>query len=74
MTQIKNQEQVNDKAGKVLQLSEEIRTDKIARRTIMRAYTEEIKRKEAELESILSDQPSNAELVKKDIHELSVIK
>lgn len=68
-----NKEQ-NNKAEKVLQLSEEVRSTKIKRRTLMKAYTEEIKRLESELESILTDQPSNEELIQKDIHDLEVVK
>lgn len=67
-------EQTNNKADKVLQLAEEIRSTKIKRKTLMKAYTEEIKRLEAEQESILTDQPSNEELISKDIHDLEVIK
>lgn len=63
----------NNKAQKVLQISEEIRETKIKRKTLMRAYTEEIKRLDAELESILTDAPSNEELLQKDIHDLSVV-
>lgn len=63
----------NNKAEKVLQLNEEIRATKIKRKTLMRAYTEEIKRLDSELESILADEPTNVELLQKDIHDLSVV-
>ena len=73
---MKNNKEVNqqEKAVKVLELSEGIRETKIKRKTLMRAYTEEIKRQEAELEAVLTDEPTSEELIQKDIHDLEVVK
>lgn len=71
---MKNDPNNNEKAQKILLLAEDIRSTKIKRKTLMRAYTEEIKRLEAEQESILTDSPSNEDLLQKDIHDLEAVK
>ena len=67
------QEPNTSKAEKVLQLSEELRNTKLKRKTLMRAYTEEINRISEELEAVLSGEPTNEELLQKEVDGLEII-
>lgn len=76
LNETKKAESPNNKAQKVLELNEEIRAIKIKRRTIMRAFTEEAKRLESELESILAGEETPQEIVQKvaDVHDWALVK